>query len=337
MKKIISLIIVATMLLNFVLPTFAYAEEIDAVRVHNGIVEYRVNRDNGRYTIHTADGLPNKASDNDKNLLFWYDKPDTSFTTFRIDGEDYIFGNSYGIFGSQGGIVSSPVVDGNITTTVWKIKGITVTQKLQLIIDASNPNVGNTKITYSVVNAGDHSVEIGSRILLDTQLGTNDASPMLVGSSYVTNESEYVDEGVPSAWKSADEKFAPGVISYGLLSGFDNVAPNRMVIAHWESLSKTKWDFTPNSLINFTSDKNEYGSADSAVALYYNPQTVDVGSEIVFETFYGIGSLSDTYNDANFNFQVNAPNKLTVNSTGTGYNEESFTVVVNIFDAFFES
>ncbi|MGN0180445.1 MAG: hypothetical protein ACI4DY_13565, partial [Monoglobaceae bacterium] len=330
MKKIISAIIAAVLSLNIVLPTFAYAAEDDAVSVHNGIVEYKVNKDNGRYTIHTADGLPNKVSDNDKNLLFLLDTPDTSFTTFRIDGEDYIFGNSYGLLGSEGGIVTPPSVDGNITTTVWRIKDIEITQKLQLIVDISNPNVGNTKISYSVVNAGDHSVEIGSRILLDTQLGTNDASPMLIGSSYITNETEYIDEGVPAAWKSADEKFAPGVISYGLLSGFDNIAPNRMVIAHWESLAKTKWDFTPNELINFTTDKNEYKSADSAVALYYNPQTVDVGQEILFETFYGIGSLSDTYNDAKFNIQVNAPNKLTVNDTGTGYNEESFTVVVSI-------
>lgn len=337
MKKIISSIIVAIISLNMVLPTLAYATEDNAVSVHNGIVEYKVNRDNGRYTIHTADGLPNKASDNDKNLLFLFDTPDTSFTTFRIDGKDYIFGNSYGLLGSEGGIVTPPTVDGNITTTVWRIKDIEITQKLQLIVDVSNPNVGNTKISYSVVNGGDHRIEVGSRLLLDTQLGTNDASPMLVGSSYVTNETEYMDEGVPAAWKSADEKFAPGVISYGLLSGFDNIAPNRMVIAHWESLSKTKWDFTPDELINFTTDKNEYNSADSAVALYYNPQVLDVGDEIVFETFYGIGSLSDTYNDSKFNFQVNAPNKLTVNDSGTGYNEESFTVVVNIDNNNFDS
>lgn len=330
MKKLISLIIAAVTALNLIIPTMALAEEIDAISVHNGIVEYRVNKDNGRYTIHTAEGLPNKASDNDKNLLFLFDTPDTSFTTFRIDGEDYIFGNSYGFLGSEGGIVSAPTVDGNITTTVWRIKDVEVTQKLQLIVDSSNPNVGNTKISYTVANGGDSEIEIGSRILLDTQLGTNDASPMLIGTTYVTNETEYLDDGVPGAWKSADEKFAPGVISYGLLSGFDNIAPNRMVVAHWESLSETKWDFTPNELINFTSDKNEYKSADSAVALYYNPQVLEVGGELTFETFYGIGSLSDTYNDAKFNFQVNAPNKLTVNETGTGYNEESFTVVVNI-------
>ena len=331
MKKIISSIIVAIMAMNAVLPAIASAQDIqEAVSVHNGIVEYKVNKVNGRYTVHTADGLPNKASDNDKNLLFLKDTPDTSFTTFKIDGEEYIFGNSYGVMGSDGGIVTQPTVDGNITTTVWRIKDVEITQKLQLIVDASNPNVGNTKISYTALNKGQSDIEIGSRILLDTQLGNNDASPMLIGSTYVTNETEYLDDGVPGAWKSADEKFAPGVISYGLLSGFDNIAPNRMVIAHWESLSKTKWDFTPNELINFTSDKNEYGSADSAVALYYNPQTVEIGQEITFETFYGIGSLSDTYNDSKFNFQVNAPNKLTVNSQGTGYNEESFTVVVSI-------
>ena len=329
MKRLISCLITIVFIANLVLPSFAYAAE-DIISVHNGIVEYRVNRETGRYTIHTADGLPNKASDNDKNLLFFWDKPNTSFTTFRIDGKDYIFGNSYGLLGSDGGIVSAPVVDGNITTIVWRIKNIEVTQKLQLIVDISNPNVGNTKITYHVLNKGTSKVEIGSRILLDTQLGSNDASPMLIGANYITNETKYIGEGVPAAWKSADEKFAPGVISYGLLSGWENRAPDRMVIAHWESLSNTKWDYAPNELINFTSDKNQYGSADSAAALYFEPKTLENGAEVVYETFYGIGSLSDTYNDANFNFQVNTPNKLIVNEEGTGYKEQSFNVVVNI-------
>jgi len=328
MKKIISYVIIVALMLNFI-PISAFAGE-EPIRIHNGIVEYKVNKDNGRFTIHTADGLPKKASDNDKNLLFFWDKPDTSFTTFKIDGEDYIFGNSYGILGIDGGIVTPPKVDGNITTTVWKIKNIEITQKLQLIVDESNPNVGNTKITYEVLNKGKSSVQLGSRILLDTQLGSNDASPMLVGSSYVTNETEYIGGGVPAAWKSADEKFAPGVISYGLLSGFDNIAPDRMVIAHWESLSETKWDYTPNKLINFTTDKNDYGSADSAAALYFEPTTLKNGGEVVYETFYGIGSLSDTYNDTKFNFQVNTPNKLTVNAEATGYKEQSFDVVVSI-------
>ncbi|NLB80099.1 MAG: hypothetical protein GX800_00445 [Clostridiaceae bacterium] len=329
MKKLTAFLISTVFMANLVFPVFAYAND-NTINIQNGIVEYKVNKGNGRFTIHTADGLPDKASDNDKNLLFFWDLPDTSFTTFKIYGEDYIFGNSYGVAGETGGIVSPPVADGNITTTVWRVKDVEVTQKLHLIVDASNPNIGNTKISYTVLNKSNSNIEVGSRILLDTQLGSNDASPMLVGANYITNETEYLGEGVPAAWKSADEKFAPGVISYGLLSGFDNIAPSKMVIAHWQSLSNTKWDYTPNELINFTTDKNDYKCADSAVALYYDPTPVNKGQEIAFETFYGIGSLSDTYNDANFNFQVNTPNKLTVNSTGTGYNEQSFKVVVSV-------
>lgn len=329
MKKIVSCIIIFAFIANLMLPISAFASE-EPIRIHNGIVEYRVNRDNGRFTIHTADGLPNKASDNDKNLLFFSDLPDTSFTTFRIDGKDYVFGNSYGVMGADGGIVSPPKVDGNITTTVWRIKNIEVTQKLQLIVDESNPNAGNTKITYEVLNKGTSTVEFGTRILLDTQLGSNDASPMLIGNTFVTNEAEYTGEAVPASWKSADEKFAPGVISYGLLSGWENTAPDKMVVAHWESLSNTKWNYKPNELINFTTDKNNYGSADSAIALYFEPKALKNGGQAVYETFYGIGSLADTYNDTSFNFQVNTPNKLTVNDEGTGYKEQSFDVVVSI-------
>ena len=249
-KKIIALVTLFAMFINIAAPPVqAVVEAIAPYTVQNGIVEYKINKINGRFTINTADGIPNKASDNDKNLLFFNKLPETSFTTFRIDGEDYVFGTNYG---AKGGIVSQTTIDGYIAKTVWRIKDVEITQKLTLITDPANPNAGNTKITYEVANGSNKNVSLGSRILLDTQLGSNDASPMIVGTTFITNEIEYSGENIPTSWKSADEKFAPNVIAYGLLSGWQNIEPDRMVVSHWESISHTAWDYTPNPLVNFT-------------------------------------------------------------------------------------
>jgi hypothetical protein len=237
--------------------------------VRNGIVEYRVNKENGRYSIHTTDGIPDKASDNDKNLLFFGKAPDTSFTTIRIDGKDYIFGDRY----DDGGLISLPKVDGKITTTAWRIGNIYVTQRIQLVIDESNPNAGNAKITYSLVNRGKKAVSAEARILLDTQLGSNDASPMIVGSTFITNETEFEGEYVPTAWKSADERFAPNIIAYGLTSGWENIEPTRMIIAHWENLGGTMWDYTPDQYLNFTTDKK---SEELFRRIYHKIITLDI-------------------------------------------------------------
>ena len=328
LKKTVCLVLLSVMMLNALAPIVLAAEEaLQPYKVQNGIVEYQVNKNDGRFTIATADGIPGKESDNDKNLLFFDELPETSFTTFRINGKDYIFGNNYG---AEGGITSATKVDGYIAKTIWRINDVEITQKLTLITDSANPNVGNTKITYEVANGSNAAVSLGSRILLDTQLGSNDAAPMLIGSTYITNETEYSGENVPISWKSADQKFAPDIISYGLLSGWQNIEPDRLVIAHWESLSQTAWDFTTNPLINFTTVKNSYGSADSATAIYFDPTAIATGETRVYETFYGIGSISDTYSDPNFNIQLTSPQKLTVNSSGTAYNETSILITVSL-------
>lgn len=335
MKKIVALVTLFAMFINIIAPPVqAAVESIAPYIVQNGIVEYRINKTNGRFTIHTADGIPDKSSDNDLNLLFLNNLPETSFTTFRIDGEDYIFGAEYGL---KGGIVSQTTIDGYIAKTVWRINDVEITQKLTLITDSANPNVGNTKITYEVANGSNKAVSLGSRILLDTQLGSNDASPMIMGTTYVTNETEYSGDNVPISWKSADEKFAPNVIAYGLLSGWENIKPDRMVISHWESISHTAWEYTPNNLVNFTTTKNEYGSADSAVALYFNPTDLATGETRTYETFYGIGSLADASGDANFNIQLTSPQKLTVNNDRTGYNEKEVTITVSLDNTGIES
>lgn len=334
-KKIIALVTLFAMFINIVAPPVqALVEATAPYIVQNGIVEYKINKSNGRFTIHTADGIPNKVSDNDKNLLFFNKLPETSFTTFRIDGEDYVFGTEYG---AKGGVVSQTTIDGYIAKTVWCINDVEITQKLTLITDPANPNAGNTKITYEVSNGSNKSVTLGSRILLDTQLGSNDASPMIVGTTFVTNETEYSGENMPISWKSADEKFAPNVIAYGLLSGWQNIEPDRMVVSHWESISHTAWDYTPNPLVNFTTVKNEYASADSAVALYFNPTDLPIGETKIYETFYGIGSISDASGDAKFNVQLTSPQKLTINNDRTGYNEKEITITVNLDNTGIES
>jgi len=328
-KRIIATAILFCMLFGAIAPTAqAVGEALQPYSVQNGVLEYKVSRINGRFTVQTADGQPGKQSDNDLDLLFMRDElPDTSFTTLRIDGQDYIFGNDYG---QDGGIVSETLVNGLTAKTLWRVKDVEVTQTLQLITDLSNPDVGYVRVSYQVANGSASPVNLGARILLDTQLGQNDAAPMLIGTSYITNETEYSGEHLPVTWKSVDQQFASNVIAYGQLSGWGNLAPERFVVAHWEAISATKWDYQVDPLRNFTTNKNSYRSADSAVAMYYQPSRLDTGATRTYETFYGIGSLYDSANQADFTIQLNSPQKLTVNSSGTGYQESSFQITVSI-------
>jgi hypothetical protein len=333
-KKIVSVMLA----LLLTLPAWnglvlAAADDEQTLSLNNDFVAVAISRDTGRFSIETREGSPLRKSDNNKPLLFRHDVPETSFTTFRINGKDYIYGNGYGFLGSDGQFTFRPSSEGLMNQSVWNVGGLEITQTLTLMNDKSNPNVGNVKISYTVRNDSGQDAEVGTRILLDTMLGANDASPITVPGSgqYIQKETEIAP--VPAYWKAADDPLAPKVMSYGLLSGWGNIVPDRMVVAHWDGISETKWDYQVNPGLDFTSFKNPYETPDSAVALYWDPATVKAGEQKVFETYYGLGSFYTSLIKAGYNLQVLAPEKLTLNAQKTGYSEEEFEIRAEIDNA----
>ena len=133
-------------------------------------------------------------------------------------------------------------------------------QQLTLVSDSINPDVGNVRVTYTVSNKGKSNKTVGSRLLFDTMLGTNDGSPLIIPGTdkAVEHEISFEGEDIPSFWQSADADISPSVVSYGLISGWDNEAPDRMTAAHWEGIGSTRWDYQPDSTVKFTSPFNKY-------------------------------------------------------------------------------
>ena len=339
MKKICKIIIAFVLCVIMACPTSAMVasaadplltRDDTMLTMGNTLVQVKVNRSTGRYVVATEDGLPNKTSDRNRWLSFFDRTPDTSFTTIRIDGKDYIFGNDYGF---QGGTVIPTTIQGTTAVTVWQVNGVQVTQQLRLVTDFADPDVGNVRIRYEIANGSGKSVELGTRILLDTMLGSNDGSAMLAERTYVTNETEFSEEQVPMVWQSSDQQYASNVTAKGVLYGWeDGLRPDKMVAAHWNTLANTKWDCELNPYLNFTTNKNSYGRADSAVALYYDADTLGAGESRIYETYYGIGSISDTVGEEGLSVQINAPQKLSLDNSGNAYasGSDPFDVVVKV-------
>lgn len=301
--------------------------------VGNKFIEYTINKTNGRFSIKTVKGSLNRDKDDNKSLLFKDKVPETSFTTFRIDGKDYIYGNKYKFWGKDGTFKYLPQTVGKSNQSTWKIAGLEITQKITLVDDEENPNVGNVKVTYHVKNTSNKEVDIGARLLLDTMLGPNDgASITLPGESkYIHKETKIdSDANVPLYWKAMDDSFVPQTVSYGVLSGWGNIKPDSMIIGHWDGLSKTKWEYTINPELDFTTKYNKYSSADSAVALMWNPQKLPQNGERVYETYYGLGDFSAVGDDNKFEVRNFAPEKLNLNANKSGYLQNEFNVGVEI-------
>ncbi|MBD2847870.1 S-layer homology domain-containing protein [Paenibacillus sp. IB182496] len=306
----------------------ASASEIEYVG--NDYVEVSVSQDTGRFSIQTKQGHPLRMDD-EGDLLFLDEQPDTSFTTFRIDGADYTFGADYGYLGLDSGFSDRPATQGLSNRSVWRIDGMEVVQTITLVDDVKNPNIGNVKIAYEVTNTTAQSVSVGSRILLDTMLGAEDSSPIALSGSdqYIRTETDLNGSNVPAYWRAVDDPLSPQVMTYGFLRGWDNRIPDRMVVAHWEGLSATTWDYAVQD-IDFTTDQNRYGSRDSAVALYWNPATLRAGQTMQFETYYGLGSFFTSEPEARYGVQFLAPKELRVNEEQDSYAPDHFEIMVTI-------
>lgn len=287
----------------------------------NNFIKVTVDNATGRFGIRTVEGQPIRKKDQNVNLLFGGDDPKTSFTTFRIDGTDYIFGNPYkfapNIFSE---VITLPLVENPNGTqqleTIWKIKGVAIKQILMLYMDPNDrKNAGNVNVRYEVYNGSGARVELGSRILLDTMVAGKDGPEFQIGTAYrapLTVERKLVHDpvaaGIPEAdaayyklppyWVMRDNldlsnPLATNVIAYG----FNNISESRinvvdeMIVGHWNGLANTKWDYEVNPNLDFTRDTNDYGTADSAVAFYWTPKPLEAGQSASFETIYGLGEI----------------------------------------------
>ncbi|OAS17705.1 S-layer homology domain-containing protein [Paenibacillus oryzisoli] len=361
-RKWLSICLLISLVLNFPLSVLAdVVNQKDVTVLSNSFLKVTVDNNTGRFAIRTVEGQPIRKNDQNVNMMFRGDDPESSFTTFRIDGTDYIFGNPYKFavdFFSEitkPRIVSNP--DGTKQVeTVWTIKGVEIKQILMLYMDVKDiANSGNVNVRYEVTNHSGADVQVGTRILLDTMVGGNDGPAFQVGTAYqvpLQVERKLVDESkldssvgehekalftLPAYWVMKDKwdksnPLATNVVAYGFnnFSEKDINIVDEMIVGHWNSLANTKWDYTVNPNLDFTTDTNDYGTADSAVALYWNADPIAKNAMKSFETVYGLGEIVEP--DKVFSIRYIDPvNQLATEEDGNAYvNEGVFDIVAEI-------
>lgn len=367
-NKIIRIIatLMAMVMLISVLPLHIAAAAISSAgttSIKNGFIKVTVDNASGRFSIRTEDGQPIRKKDNGVDMIFGGDNPETSFTTFRINGTDLIFGNPYKMAPNWTSEVTPPkVVTGNDGTqslvTVWTVQGIRISQVITLLLKEDKDQGGNARVQYVVENTTNAKVEIGSRVLLDTSVGGNDGPAFQIGQNYsvpLTVERKLVHEPeklgydknvdeqaynlhkLPPYWVMRDKldlsnPLATNVIAYGfnnLFEGGINIV-DEMVVGHWANLAGTKWEYEPDENLDFTQDTNDYGTADTAVAFYWEPDTVQAGAQHSYELVYGLGEIVSPEKVFDVRF-LDPTQKLETNEEETGYvNDGVFEVNTEI-------
>lgn len=325
LKRVISILLTVSILLVLVpagLVSADGAADAETVEISNQYIKVLVNKKNGGYVISTLEGDILKKSDDNVQLTHRGDGFDTSFTSFRIDSDDYVFGSKYGLFGSDtSDVVTEASPGGEYVTSTWSVGDFTVEQKISLVNNAASEQLGTAMIGYTVKNNGSGAKTVRSRVLIDTQLGDKDYGYYEVPKQNLGQGYEYfefertwdssADSAVrmPSDYFVRDNPYTSSIVGFGVNSVFTEQKPYKMTFAHWANIAATIFDYTPDTSLNFTNNLNSKKTADSAAALYYNLGSIAPGQEKTFSTYYGVtANLKNKDNRVIIN--TTAPSKL---------------------------
>jgi hypothetical protein len=243
--------------------------------IGNDFVQAQVSSD-GRFNA----GLKEVSVERWFNLIYsWPSGPGTSFTTLKVDGNNLIYGNQ-----PDGQFTQAPVNnEGNTKNeSVWKTGDIAVKQVLQAGINPATGLPDALQIRYIITNTGTENHDVGLRMMLDTMVDGNDRAPFKVpggdGIESINYEKDYTGSAVPAFWQAFNNFDNPDISAQYTMSGRDATTPDRFAITNWGRMSDTEWDY------NITPGMS---TGDSAVGMWWNPQTLAPGEQKIITTYYG--------------------------------------------------
>lgn len=238
-----------------------------------------VTADNSRFVIGTIEGNPSLDTDNDKKLLYGFpDNIGTSYSTIVVDGNVYKYGDEK--------LINPPTFNVNekSNTSTQNIGNIEVNQTLSFINNISTNREDVVEIKYVVTNNDTISHTVGTRIMLDTMLGSNDSAPFRVeGVGNVTTETEFVGDNIPQYWQAFDSLTDPQVISQGTFLKGDELKPDKVQFTNWKRVYDTSWNYAINE---------GSSNGDSAVTITWDEKELAAGESRTYKTYYGLSELT---------------------------------------------
>ncbi|WP_035571787.1 cohesin domain-containing protein [Halonatronum saccharophilum] len=292
-----SLLLVLVMIVLVSSLVYANTDEYGNLQLKNEYVEIIVNQNelnNGRFGINVTGGDPIRSDDNNKPLLYGYPYPWSSYTTIRIDGENYIFGGETdkraGKSGSYGKVVEDPRIKDDSISTKYRFDDILVEQVLSFVQSTTTGLPDTVQIEYRVENKGQELRDVGVRAMIDTMLGENDGAPFRVGDEAVTGDKLYSKDDMPVFWQAFDQLSNPKVMAQGTVIGPGLTTPDKMYFSNWGSLADEAWEFDFNPGREFIR-KGEF-ELDSAMALFWDEEPLKPGESRRYTTDYGLGGIT---------------------------------------------
>ncbi|HNZ09353.1 MAG TPA: cellulosome anchor protein, partial [Bacillota bacterium] len=219
------------------------------VSISNEFIKIIVNAgeaENGRFGVETTGGDPENPNDDSMPLIYGRPVPWTSYTTVRIDGEDWVFGGKAskraGLKGKYGTVVMAPSQRGNSISTVYMLGPVRAVQDLSFTRSQMTGYYDTARIAYTLLNTSDKDVTVGLRLMIDTMLGANDGAPLRAGELGVVSDADFLGNSMPDFWQAFDSFTEPSVTSQATLKGGELTVPARVAFSNWGAFADSLWD-----------------------------------------------------------------------------------------------
>lgn len=276
--KALSLIL--ALILSFsIIPIVVFATSettVNGENIYNEYLSLNVKKSNGHFSIGTTGGNPDLTTDDNKKLLFGWPDSWSSYTTIVVDDNIYKYGDN--------GFVESPsfsAKDGAVL--VAKYGDIEVCQQINIVENNSTNRKDVVQISYVVTNKGTKSHDFGTRIMLDTMLGSNDEAPFRVpGHGSITTQTEFEGSDIPQYWQAFDSLDNPKVVSQGSFLRTTVNKPDKVQFTNWSKVYNNPW--------NCPVAAGE-SNGDSAVTITWNKKVLKAGKTRTYTTHYGLSEL----------------------------------------------
>ena len=258
--------------------------------------------------LYTTGGDPTKTSDNNKQLLY----DGTSRTVIKV-------GSSTCFFDPETATKKTP--DGTSLYSVDTIDGIKVERFISFAYNTYTSRYDVVEYKYVMTNTSASSKSVGARIYFDTMLGSNDSAPFIVNGTRVTTQKTYTGDSIPQTWQVLDSYTSPTVVATGTFYNDISERPDKVQFIKWSTVSNESWT-------NSGSDGSTIG--DSAVNIFFDPDTLAPGASRTVTTYYGISDfipdviVPDPDRPA-VSLSATAPREILVNGTNTAYLGNPFT------------
>ena len=273
----------------------------EPLEIENEFLKIRVNsgpEDLGRFAIETVEGDPENNHDNNQLLIYGRPVPWSSYTSFKLNDKTYIFGGKSQKTTKrlrekvQFSTLIDQVISANEILTQAQVGPLKITQSLSFFRSNTTRVKDSVLISYTLLNTSASQKTADMRVMLDTKLGSNDASPFRIGTKEITSELSLKKTELATFWQTFDTLSSPNIIAQGTLSlsEQDITPPDKLVLSNWGNMIEHPFTLPYQEGRSFI--RKGETEKDTALALFWNDIILQPNESRTIQTLYGLGGIS---------------------------------------------